>query len=205
MHWVGRRKRCGSGKKLARVEDAVRVEGLLEGLVEGADVGRQSAGPPTELGPMPCSPVIAPPQAMIWQRDRREQSGRGFGRQAVENPPSGWCGCCHHRRGRSRQRQAVPALNRAAKAKVFEAAAHDNVFVKFGQAGIAEGVGELAADLPRLHTGRDQKAVWTKRGRRGARSARSWRISPRTERVWPSSSTMRWARQPRRRGLRVRR
>jgi len=134
----------------------VRVEGLLEGLVEGADVGRQSAGPPTELGQ--ADAVLAGDGAA---------PGDDLTKEIVESNPGAVSGArllkIHHQVGvdvaitgvaEAGNGQAVPALKTGGEGeKVFEAAArHDNVFVKFGQTGIAEGVGELAADLPKGFT-----------------------------------------------------
>ena len=155
--------------------------------------------------PMPCSPVIEPPQA----RTCVKSSSSAASAAAL----GAGLGVIHHDVGvdvavagvaEAGDRQAVLPLQPGGEAKqvLQPAARDDDVFVQLGQAGVAQGIGEFAPDLP------DGFALLRRRGRvrrtaasAGGRSSPESRISPRTDLFWPSSSTMRWARQPRRRSL----
>ncbi len=158
--------------------------------------------------PMPCSPVIEPPQAMTCAKSSSSA--------ACCAPVRAGLVVVHHDVGvdvavagvaETGDRQAVLLLQPRGEGKqIFQpAAGHDDVLVQLGQAGVAQGVGEFAADFPDgFALGRAQAALDKERLLRRDDSAPAALISPRTERSWPSSSTIRWARQPRRRSLLVR-
>ena len=158
--------------------------------------------------PMPCSPVMAPPQAMTWREEFvQRRLGAPFGARLVE---------VHHDIGVD---VAVAGM----------AEAGDGQAVFFLEPG-----GKLEQDPPAGRAARRcLRSVWSGRCRAGRRKirggfARCLRISRRPSRArqtavsdggrffpdpsirrrtdffCPSSSTIRWARQPRRRSLLVR-
>ena len=158
--------------------------------------------------PMPCSPVIAPPQAMTCANSSSS---------AASTAPFGaGLSVIHHHVGVD-----------VAVAGVAEAGDRQAVL-------LLQPRGEARTGLPAGRAGRRcPRSAWSGRCRAGHRRTRGgsarplrigpaprprstnsgfWRrdellqsrISPRTERSWPSSSTIRWARQPRRRSLLVR-
>ena len=130
----------------------LRVEGALDGAVEGADFLRDGQRPPALLGQ--ADAVFAGDRAAPGEDLREELVQRGlaaaFGARLGE---------VHHEVGvdvavagvaETGDGEAVLALEPGGEVEqVLEPAARDDdVLVELGQAGVAQGVGELAADLP---------------------------------------------------------
>ncbi len=100
---------------------------------------------------MPCSPVIEPPQARTCVKQFVQSSlAPPFGAGLVE---------IHHDVGvdvavagvaeAGDSKAVFPLQPRGESEEVFQAAARDDdILVQLGEAGVAEGIGELAADLP---------------------------------------------------------
>ena len=194
--------------ELAGVEDAAGVEGALHGAMQVAHFPRDRQRPPALFGEADAvlaGDRAAPRNDLLEKLVQRPLAALLCPR-LLEGPPSHWCGCSRRPHGRSRRPRARASFEAARRnEEVLQPAAwHDDVFVELGEAGVAQGVEELAANLPDLSHSTLPRPTSTKRGFWGAMSRCRSRSSPRTERGWPSSSTMRWARQPRRRSLPVR-
>ncbi|MDB6016790.1 MAG: hypothetical protein JWR19_1279 [Pedosphaera sp.] len=140
------------GDEFAGVEDVVGVEGVFDALMEVAELGAGGEFPPGHFGE--ADAVFAGDDAAPGE-DLTEEvveggiaAGRGTRPRGVHHDVDmdvAVTGVAETGDG-----EAVLLLEAGSEAEeVFEAATrNDDVFVEFGEAGVAEGIGEFAAELP---------------------------------------------------------
>src|SRR6266571_9154154 len=141
-------------EELAWVQNAFRVEGVFNGAMQGADFLSSRVRPPSPFGQ---SNAVFTGDSTAPAEDLMEQIVQGgfasFQRVGLRRLD-------HHvdvdvavpRVAEAGHGQAMFFLKPFGESKkVLEPAArHDDVLVEFGQAGIAQGMGEFAAQLPEL-------------------------------------------------------